>query len=307
MVGAGWGAVHVTALRACGVEVVALCGAPLDGARTRAVAAEYGVPLALGDLEAALRLHPDLVTVATPAVTHAEVLARLRDVPVLCEKPLLGLRGDPAVLAARTAPLEVNFAFAFLDAARALAALLPARGRIHEVRLSSDYDLPLRFTAAQWFLEAASHPLSFALHLLDGPVTVDDGAVGPSSARLRLTVGGVPVVADSRRVGGLDGMRHTLAVVTDDGEPAVTGCFRSGSPWRFSVVGADGSALPDLGDQADEGPGADPWVSANRRSIAAAVRRLRGGEAPGLLTIDQALAIDVAARRAFGASAPAGP
>lgn len=50
MVGAGWGRVHIRALRRQGVDVVAVCGSPRDGARTRTAAADEGVPLALDDL-----------------------------------------------------------------------------------------------------------------------------------------------------------------------------------------------------------------------------------------------------------------
>src|SRR5438093_13603955 len=77
--------VHEIALRAIGVEVVAVCG------RTCERAESFGVGTPYGDLEELLeREQVDVLHVCTPNVLHAEqALAAIeRGVHVVCEKPL---------------------------------------------------------------------------------------------------------------------------------------------------------------------------------------------------------------------------
>jgi len=88
VVGSGFGGrIHVPALRAAGFEVVALVGTQAE--RTARRAERLGVA-GLTDLEVALALPGvQLVSVATPPATHAEVVvAALRaGHHVICEKP----------------------------------------------------------------------------------------------------------------------------------------------------------------------------------------------------------------------------
>ena len=111
------GGVHVAALREAGVEVVALVG--LDGARTRAAADRMGVAQVRTDPAGLRELELDLVSVATPAATHLEVIEALPDIPVLCEKPAVGLSPIRPLPARRRAAVWVNYAFAFLGGGRA--------------------------------------------------------------------------------------------------------------------------------------------------------------------------------------------
>jgi predicted dehydrogenase len=87
--GTGFGLhVHVPALRAAGFEVAGLVGA--NAARTKARAAEAGVPNAFVDFdEAIVRTGAVAATVATPPNTHAPLVlqALARGCHVLCEKP----------------------------------------------------------------------------------------------------------------------------------------------------------------------------------------------------------------------------
>ncbi|HEX4019192.1 MAG TPA: Gfo/Idh/MocA family oxidoreductase [Frankiaceae bacterium] len=101
------GRVHVPALRAAGIEVVALVGR--DTARTAARAQQLGVPHGVTDLAAAVELvtGPFVVTVSTPPDSHVEpVLAALAaGAHVLCEKPfaLSASDAERMVLAAQEA------------------------------------------------------------------------------------------------------------------------------------------------------------------------------------------------------------
>ena len=157
----------VQALRQAGVEVVALGGR--DRQQLHAVAAEQGIPHVVDSLAEIRELAPDLVTLATPAATHGTWLRDLADLPVICEKPLFGLEASPSLLDSLGERLWINYAFAFLETAQALQELWPRLGMIHRVELSCEYRMPLHFSPAQWWLEVASHPLSFLVHLLGEP------------------------------------------------------------------------------------------------------------------------------------------
>lgn len=79
---------HVRALRAAGIEVRALVGR--DAAKTAERAKRGGIPHALTSLDDALALRDvDIVTIATPPHTHAEIaIAAVRaGKHVMCEKP----------------------------------------------------------------------------------------------------------------------------------------------------------------------------------------------------------------------------
>ncbi|MEM7413726.1 MAG: Gfo/Idh/MocA family oxidoreductase [Myxococcota bacterium] len=90
VVGTGFGFLtHMRALREAGYEVHALVGR--DPEKTRARAERGGVPHGLTDLDAALALPGvDVVTIATPPHTHAEIAraACAAGKHVVCEKPL---------------------------------------------------------------------------------------------------------------------------------------------------------------------------------------------------------------------------
>jgi predicted dehydrogenase len=106
VVGTNWGAVHVASLREAGAEVVALVG--LDLHATQEAADSMGVPAALDHVSALSAVDLDLITIATPAATHAHVISDLPDVPVLCEKPAVGLSPLVPLPVARRTPVWVN-------------------------------------------------------------------------------------------------------------------------------------------------------------------------------------------------------
>ncbi len=97
VIGTGWaGEGHSKALRAAGVEVVALCGRTPEAAQ--AMAHKLGIAEVRLDWRAALQdLQPDIVAIATPGHLHEEmVLAAAKlGCHILCEKPL-GLNAGQA-------------------------------------------------------------------------------------------------------------------------------------------------------------------------------------------------------------------
>ncbi len=118
VIGTGFGArVHVPALRAAGVDVVALVGR--DAERTARRAGRVGIDHACTTLREALALPGvDVVTIAAPPAAHAELSleAMAAGRHVICEKPFA---------------LDATEAAAVLDAARG-AGVVHALG--HELR-----------------------------------------------------------------------------------------------------------------------------------------------------------------------------
>src|SRR6478609_338135 len=295
VVGTGWGRVHVHALRRSGVQVMAVCGAPQDATRTRAFAAEEHIPLALDDPRSVLDLGVDLVTVATPARTHLDMLTLFSDVPVICEKPVGGVDGDLSRLSTSRAPSYINYAFPFLDSAKVFSRALHRLGTPSLVSVTTAYDLPLAFTGPEWFLEVASHPLSLVVHLLGEPALLQGSTTTEPHdiTRLDLAIGDVEVQALCRHQPGMHGLQHTTEARTDAGVLHLSGAFHRGQPWRFEPVRLDGVHLNDGEWSAD-----DCWRRANDRSIAAILEAIRTDLAPehaaaaGLFTQSRAAAVD---------------
>jgi len=90
VVGAGWaGEGHTIALRAAGVEVVAMCGRTPEPAR--AMAAKLGILELRFDWRKALEeFKPDIVAIATPAAPHCEIALAAAELGchLICDKPL---------------------------------------------------------------------------------------------------------------------------------------------------------------------------------------------------------------------------
>lgn len=90
VIGAGWaGEGHTIALRTAGVDVVALCGRTPEPAK--AMAQKLGVEDVRFDWRQALaELRPDIVSIATPAAPHQEMVevAAQLGCHIVCDKPL---------------------------------------------------------------------------------------------------------------------------------------------------------------------------------------------------------------------------
>lgn len=296
IIGCNWGLSYLAPLRAAGVEVAALCSP--DEPQLAAIASREGInrwhrdPAELDDLT--------LIVIATPAASHLSLLEQFRTHPLICEKPLFGWH-QPVSAACRLgrAPLWVNYAFAFLPAARQLAAALPQLGQIDRVEVHSQLLTPLTFDWPHWFTEVASHPLSLLLHLFGpawprhhGPIMAKAGSTQAAgyqlhcwwpqgiSAEIRVTAAARP------------GISHCLRCYGEHGILQLDGEMSWGGPWRFAPLSHNGIALALPSEEGDH------WLSANHRAIVQMVRAIRGdishqqGLASGLFDAPKALGLE---------------
>ncbi|HYA67245.1 MAG TPA: Gfo/Idh/MocA family oxidoreductase, partial [Acidimicrobiales bacterium] len=142
VVGTGFGcSTHVRALRAAGIDVLAVVGR--DPERTARRAELFAVPRALTSLTEALSIPGvDAVTIATPPLTHAplalEAIAAGRH--VLCEKPFAAdmAEAETVLAAAETAGVVHLLGTEFRwDPGQAMLARALADGLVGEARLAT--------------------------------------------------------------------------------------------------------------------------------------------------------------------------
>lgn len=114
VIGAGWaGEGHVLGLRSARVDVVALCGRTPGPATERA--RRLAIPNVRFDWHAALtEFHPDIVSIATPAAPHHEIVAAAAHLGchVVCEKPLAPTATEAAAMLLAVERAGVKHAYA---------------------------------------------------------------------------------------------------------------------------------------------------------------------------------------------------
>lgn len=267
IVGLHWGLVHLRGLREAGCEVVAL--AAQDAETARDIAAREGVPSGTADIASLNAV--DLVVIATPAATHAALIAALPEPALICEKPLLGITGSRAELPPTAGRMYVNYAFSFLQTARCIDGVLADIGTPDAVLLDVAVNLPLVFTAEQWFLEAASHPLSWLL-LRHGPPTVLRRSVAADEVVVDVRAGAVPLRV-RLHVGGEQGIHQQVRIDGDGHHLQMRGRYRPGEPWSYDPVLLDDRAVNE-----GEWSSSDCWLDANAASARAIVDRFRGAD-----------------------------
>lgn len=284
IVGLNWGLVHLRTLRAVGCEVVAV--ASTDAERARAVAAEQGVPLGTDDVSVLNDL--DVVVVATPAASHPAVLRALPEPFVICEKPLVGLGGSAQELPPVGERMFVNYAFSFLQTARTMTDLVAEVGAPSSVAVQVGVNLPLEFSLEQWFLEAASHPTSWLLHLLGEPVEATSEA--SSDGLVVRARAGSTLMQVTLSLGGPAGIHQRGWLEWPERLVEFSGRYVPGSPWRYDPVLLNGSGVN--GGEFSE---SDCWLDANEASVRTMIEVFRGqrsatdGLAIGLFDAKKAL------------------
>jgi predicted dehydrogenase len=114
VIGAGWaGEGHTVALRACGVDIVAICGR--DKNRTATVAAKLGVPGVSTDWRQTMQaVRPTIVALATPATLRREVVeeAVRTGAHILADKPLASTASEAESLYRLVAAAGIKHAYA---------------------------------------------------------------------------------------------------------------------------------------------------------------------------------------------------
>jgi predicted dehydrogenase len=176
VVGAGIGASHIEAYKSLGARfsVEALCD--IDAERAKKVAAEYGVPKVVGDLEDLLGLDLDIVDICTPSALHFAQARRalLAGFHVIVEKPFASSLAEADTLAElerksgkRVAPI---FQYRFSNGIAQLLHL-KERGLVgrtyaatvetHWRRLPAYYDNPWR---GRWASELGGCLTTHAIH-----------------------------------------------------------------------------------------------------------------------------------------------
>ncbi|MBD1388097.1 Gfo/Idh/MocA family oxidoreductase [Neiella sp. HB171785] len=285
IIGSHWGLVHLPPLQSLGIKVTALVSHDLQQAQ--AVAAEHQIPLVTDQATAIGQ--PDLVIVATPAVTHAEIIRAFPHSHIFCEKPVVGPYGNPAELPHWADRVLINYAFSQLDSSRCIMAqqLTPRHIKLHSRVNLSGFD----FDARQWFFEVTSHPLSWLLHWLGEP-TLDRRHLDNHHIQLQLQCGTTDIDIDFA-VAGEAGIYHRFEINCEQGLVELAGCYQPGSPWRFEPVLHNQQALNQ-----GEFISSDCWLRANQRSLELAIRHFNGEltmtevERLGAFSVAKALAIE---------------
>ncbi|HVT72094.1 MAG TPA: Gfo/Idh/MocA family oxidoreductase [Lacunisphaera sp.] len=192
VLGAGFaGQGHARALRACGVEVVAM--AARTDSVVRQVAESLQIPVATTDWRRTMReLRPDIVAVATPGGTHVEMTLAALDLGchIFMDKPLATTAADAERLYRRAAEAGVKTAYAasyrYQPAVLFAAELVRAGeiGAVREVECVSHYHWPA-LASFGWphRLETGggrlnnnfSHKLAIALAVTGGTVLAATG------------------------------------------------------------------------------------------------------------------------------------
>ncbi len=264
IIGCNWGMVHLAALQQSELEICALVD--LDLQKAQHLAQQNNIPHAYQSLAQVPEV--DLVIIATPAISHLQIIEHFSQQPIICEKPLLGLTASqlPAHWPKR---LWVNYAFNQLESAQLINQLLrPTQGPIR-VTFNSQVNLPLNFNLEQWFLETASHPLSWLLHLLGEPRQLSK-QTNEQQLKLELACG-EHRISINFTLGGAAGIYHQVQVQQGPQHLQLQGHYIPGKAWRFMPV-----LLNDEPQNQGEYHPQDCWLRANQRSTELIIQHLQG-------------------------------
>ncbi|KXZ34909.1 sugar nucleotide-binding protein [Vibrio alginolyticus] len=255
IIGINWGRTHIPHYRNNGVSVTTLCANQIEPLQQ--ACSEEAIPKAETNISALKQL--DVVTIATPAHTHAEIIKKLGSTKLICEKPLVGLNSDITHWQQPNANLLVNYAFAQLNTAKTIEKWLASQTQPCVVNLVTQVNLPGTFTLKEWFLETASHPISWLLHCFgdyyqstlveeNGQLIVD---LQCDDHQLRFVF----------ELTGEPGIEHNLTIQSNQTLTS-KGYYRVGEKWRFEPILVNGNAIND-GEYSES----DCWQDANQRSV----------------------------------------
>ena len=169
VVGLNWGHVHINAFRQLGHTVMGIVDVNYE--KCRNVAAQYAIENFYSSLDEVNRNDFDVITIAVPAKYHFEVINKALNfnVPVICEKPVLGISGtDEQYRLLENKPLYFNYAYPFLEDIELFYKKIDLIQNIKHIEILCTHNLKLTtdFTDAQMFYETVSHPVALISHKL---------------------------------------------------------------------------------------------------------------------------------------------
>jgi predicted dehydrogenase len=208
VIGAGWaGEGHTLALRAAGVDVVALCARRPSAAA--ATAARLGIPEASADWRTTLATRrPDVVALATPAALRGPVIDAAAELGchVYCDKPLATTAAEARRLYERMAATGLKHAYAATHGLEPSAVWLGELLRSGLVGALREIEVGLRLGPP-----AALKPWSWNDSLAAGGGLLNQGFTH-LLAVLQTVTGGRPL----RVVGHARALRDRAPVVPED-------------------------------------------------------------------------------------------
>ena len=120
-------------------------------------------------------------------------------------------------------------------------------------------NLPEAFSLKQWFLETASHPVSWLLHCFG---EFSQSTIDESENELRIElICGEHQLTFNFALGGEAGIEHNLTIESNHTLTS-KGYYRVGEKWRFEPIVVNGKAIND-GEYTET----DCWQDANQRSV----------------------------------------
>lgn len=264
IVGVNWGRTHIPHYRANGIEVTTLCARNQQTAEL--ACEEESVAVATSDMKSLNTL--DIVSIATPAHLHQDTIDTLHQPSLICEKPLVGLDADIQNWQESNQGILVNYAFAQLETAKAIEQWLATQDSPCRVTLNTLVNLPAPFSLKQWFVETASHPVSWLLHCF-GDFSHSEVSEQDNHLSITLTCG-EHELSFNFMLGGEAGIEHQLEIESDS-TLASKGYYRVGQKWRFDPVVVDGKVINE-GEYTES----DCWQDANQKSIALMIAMFNG-------------------------------
>lgn len=264
VVGLNWGHVHINALRQLGHTVMGIVDVNYE--KCRSVAAQYAIENFYSSLDEVNRNDFDVITIAVPAKYHFEVINKALNfnVPVICEKPVLGISGtDEQYRLLENKPLYFNYAYPFLEDIELFYKKIDLIQNIKHIEILCTHNLKLTtdFTDAQMFYETVSHPVALISHKLISQDIIADVIKSSNDTVTALLKNGLKVDVICRKDTSFEGIRHHITIEGDK-KLELIGEYLTGSTWHYKPAIFDGNYIG-----IEHWPSEDPWYSANKRSL----------------------------------------
>lgn len=264
IIGTNWGRTYIPHYRASGLNVTTLCGKQKESLEQ--ACREANIAHATTNLSDLNQL--DVVTIAAPVHLHTDIIETVSKPHLICEKPLVGLGGDTKRWQQPNQRILVNYAFAQLETAKTIEKWLTTQSSPCHATLDTYVNLPESFSLKQWFLETASHPVSWLLHCFG---EFSSTSVSEFNEKLIVTLRcGEHQITVNFALGGEEGIEHNLTISANSTLTSKS-YYRVGQKWQFVPIKVDGKAINE-GEYTES----DCWQDANQRSVALMIAMFNG-------------------------------